>query len=134
MSHVEHLPTPEGVASAQAKGYTHVVAGSGRLVAVSGLVALDESGELVGRDDPTAQAEQIFENVSRCLAAAGATFDDVIKLTYFLTDMRSLPQVMQVRNRFIPGEAKPASTAVQVVRLASPDLLLEIEALAIVAD
>jgi enamine deaminase RidA (YjgF/YER057c/UK114 family) len=103
-------------------------------VAVSGQVALDESGELVGRDDPTAQAEQTFENLRRCLAAAGASFDDVVKLTYFLTDMRSLPQVMQVRNRFIPSEAKPASTAVQVVGLAAPDFLLEIEALAVVAD
>jgi reactive intermediate/imine deaminase len=124
---------PEGVAPPLGAGYSHAVAASGRLVAVSGQVALDESGELVGRGDPAGQAVQVFENIGRCLAAAGATFDDVIKLTYFLTDMRWLGEVRQVRDRFIRGE-KPASTAVQVEALASPDFLLEIEALAVVAD
>ena len=134
MSRLEHITTPDGVAPALAGGYSHVVSASGRFVVISGQVAFDESGEIVGRGDPTAQAAQVFENLGRCLAAAGATFADVVKLTYFVTDMRWLPQIREIRDRYIPSEAKPASTAVQIVALAVPDLLLEVEALAVVAD
>lgn len=134
MSAVRHVVAPDGVAPALGRGYSHVVSAVGRLVAVSGQVAFDESGELVGRDDPAQQAEQVFENVRRCLAVEGATFDDVVKLTYYLTDIRSLPEIRVVRDRFIPGDEKPASTAVQVVALALPELLVEIDAFAVVAS
>ncbi|MCZ9342685.1 RidA family protein, partial [Streptomyces sp. TRM76130] len=67
--------------------YSHVVTAAGRLVAVSGQLPLDEDGRIVGEGDPAAQARQVFENLRRCLAAAGAGFDDVVKLTYFVTDM-----------------------------------------------
>ncbi|GAA3882177.1 hypothetical protein GCM10023084_38900 [Streptomyces lacrimifluminis] len=79
MSELTRIPAPDGVAPAAA--YTHVVMGSGRFVAISGQLALDEAGEVVGRSDPAAQARQVFENLHRCLAAAGATFDEVVKLT-----------------------------------------------------
>jgi enamine deaminase RidA (YjgF/YER057c/UK114 family) len=109
------------------------VTGTGRLVAISGQVAFDASGQVIGAGDPSAQARQVFENLRRCLAAAGATFGDVIKFTYFVTDMAYLPAVRAVRDEFLAGAQPPASTAVQVVALAWPELLLEIEALALVA-
>ena len=124
-----HIPAPEGVAPG--RGYTHVVTGTGRLVAISGQVAFDEHGEVVGVGDPVAQARQVFENLRRCLAAAGATFDDVIKLTYFVTDVAHMPAIRTVRDEFLGTGPLPASTAVQVAALVFPDLLLEIEALAL---
>jgi len=126
---VEHI-APPGVAPAN--GYTHVVVGSGRLISISGQVAFDESGQLVGRDDPEAQARQVFENLRRCLAAAGATFTDVVKLTYFVTDIASLNAVRRVRDTFVDTSRPPASSAVQVAGLILPDLLLEVEALALI--
>jgi enamine deaminase RidA (YjgF/YER057c/UK114 family) len=127
-----HIPAPDGVVPGT--GYTHVVTGSGRLVAVSGQVALDESGEVVGAGDPAAQARQVFENLRRCLAAAGGTFADVIKLTYFLTDVAHLPAVRAARDEFIDPALLPASTAVQVAALFRPELLLEVEALALMGQ
>ena len=124
-----HIPAPEGVAPG--RGYTHVVSGSGRLAAISGQVAFDESGQIVGQGDAEAQARQVFENLRRCLAAAGATFDDVIKLTYFVTDAAYMPSIRTVRDEFLGTGPLPASTAVQVAALVVPDLLLEIEALAL---
>lgn len=133
MSELEHVVAPIGVAPAMGRGYSHVVSATGRLVAVSGQVAFDEAGEVVGLGDAAQQAEQAFENVRRCLAAAGATFEDVIKLTYYFTDVRCLGEIRIVRDRLMPGPEKPASTAVQVVGLALPELLLEIDAFAVVA-
>jgi enamine deaminase RidA (YjgF/YER057c/UK114 family) len=129
---IRHIPAPDGVAPG--RGYTHVVTGSGRVVAVSGQVALDDRGEVVGPGDPAAQARQVFENLRRCLAAAGAGFGDVIKLTYFVTDVADLPAIRTVRDELLGTDRLPASTAVQVVALVSPELLLEVEALALVAE
>ncbi|MFE2378908.1 RidA family protein [Streptomyces sp. NPDC059398] len=129
-SHLTHIAAPEGVAPG--KGYTHVVTGSGRLVALSGQVALDSRGEVVGADDPAAQARQVFENLRRCLTAAGATFDDVIKFTFYVTDVAHLSAVRSVRDEYIDATRQPACTAVQVVALFRPELVLEIEALALV--
>jgi enamine deaminase RidA (YjgF/YER057c/UK114 family) len=127
---IEHLGTPAGLAPAN--GYSHVLAGAGRLVVVSGQVAFDETGAVVGVGDPLAQAEQVFANIGHALAAAGATFGDVVKFGVFTTDIAFLPAVRQVRDRHVDLARPPASTAVQVVALAWPELLLEIEALAIV--
>jgi enamine deaminase RidA (YjgF/YER057c/UK114 family) len=127
-----HIAAPDGVAPGT--GYTHVVMGSGRLVAVSGQVALDAGGEVVGEGNPAAQARQVFENLRRCLAAAGATFDDVVKLTYFVTDVGHLPAVRSARDAYIDTARPPASTAVQVAALFRPELVLEVEAFAIVRD
>ncbi|MFI8929932.1 RidA family protein [Streptomyces sp. NPDC053474] len=132
MSRLTHIHAPDGVAPATA--YTHVVTGTGRLVAVSGQLALDERGELVGAGDPAAQAMRVFENLRRCLAAAGATFDDVIKLTYFVTDMAHMSAVRAARDAHLDPARLPASSAMQVAALISPEFLMEIEALAIVPD
>ncbi|WP_235989740.1 RidA family protein [Streptomyces ureilyticus] len=126
------IPAPDGVAPASS--YAHVVMGRGRFVAISGQVALDENGKLVGENDPEAQARQTFENLRRCLSAAGATFDDVIKLTYYVTDMAHMPAVRAARDAHIPSDHLPASTAVQVVGLVRPELLMEIEAYAILPE
>jgi enamine deaminase RidA (YjgF/YER057c/UK114 family) len=127
-----HIAAPEDVAPGA--GYTQVITGSGRLVAVSGQVALDEHGEVVGNGDPEAQARQVFENLRRCLAAGGATFDDVIKLTYYVTDVAYMPAIRAARAEFTGTDNLPASTAVQVVALVRPELLLEIEAFALTGD
>jgi enamine deaminase RidA (YjgF/YER057c/UK114 family) len=131
MSDLTRIPAPDGVA--RAAQYTHVVAATGRFVAVSGQLPLDEDGRLVGEGDPAAQARQVFENLRRCLAAAGATFDDVVKLTYFVTDMAHLPAVRAARAAHIPDDRLPAASAVQVAALVGPQFLMEIEALAVVA-
>lgn len=132
MSRLTHISAPEGVAPATA--YTHVVMGTGRLVAISGQLALDEDGDLVGEGDASAQARQVFENLRRCLAAAGATFDDVVKLTYFVTDMAHMPAVRAARDTFLDPERLPAASAVQVASLVDPAFLMEIEAFAVVAE
>lgn len=132
MSRLTHISAPEGVAPATA--YTHVVMGSGRFVAISGQLPLDEDGKPVGEGDAAAQARQVFENLRRCLAAAGATFDDVVKLTYFVTDMAHMPAVRSARDAFLAPERLPASSAVQVVSLVRPEFLMEIEAFAVVPE
>ncbi|WP_372352511.1 RidA family protein [Streptomyces sp. KL116D] len=129
-THLTHIPAPDGVAPATA--YTHVVMGTGRLIAVSGQLALDEKGALVGRGDPYAQARQVFENLRRCLASAGAGFDDVVKLTYYVTDMAWMPAVRTVRDEFLDPARLPAASAVQVAALVGPEFLMEIEAFAVV--
>ncbi|WTW96045.1 RidA family protein [Streptomycetaceae bacterium NBC_01309] len=127
-----HITAPEGVAPGT--GYTHVVVGSGRLAAVSGQVAFDENGKLVGRGDPEAQTRQVFENLRRCLAAVGATFDNVVKFTYFLTDFDHIGVVRTVRDEHVDTERPPASSAVQVVRLFHPELVIEVEALVLLPE
>ncbi|MEU5924504.1 RidA family protein [Streptomyces antimycoticus] len=114
--------------------YSHVVKGTGHFVAVSGQLALDEAGGIVGEGDPAAQARQVFENLRRCLGAAGATFDDVIKLTYFVTDMAHMPAIREARALHLPDDRLLAASAVQVVSLVRPEFLMEVEALAVVAE
>ncbi|MGW4660722.1 RidA family protein [Streptomyces sp. NPDC004279] len=130
MSEPTRIPAPDGVAPATA--YTHVVMGTGRFVAISGQLALDEDGRLVGAGDPAAQARQVFENLRRCLAAAGATFDHVVKLTFFVTDMAHMPAIRAARAEHIPDDRLPAASAVQVAALVRPEFLMEIEASAVV--
>lgn len=103
-----HNP-PDGVTPAQ--GYSHVVMGEGRLVVISGQVALDEKGNVVGEGDPAAQARQVFENLKRCLAAGEATFADVAKLTFYVTDigfpLLSGPRGTHMSTRSTPRPPQP---------------------------
>ncbi|MEV5098893.1 RidA family protein [Streptomyces rochei] len=131
MSELTRIPAPEGVAPAAQ--YTHVVLGTGTFVAVSGQLALDEDGKVVGEGDAEAQARQVFENLRRCLAAAGANFDDVVKLTFFVTDMAHMSAIRAARAEHIPDDRLPAASAVQVAALVRPEFLMEIEALAVVS-
>ncbi|HEX9231483.1 MAG TPA: RidA family protein [Jatrophihabitantaceae bacterium] len=125
---IDHI-TPSDVAPGF--GYTHVVAATGRLIVISGQVALDQTGQLVGPGDPEAQARQVFENLRRCLAAADATFADVVKFTVYVTDLATMTAVRAVRDEYVDTTRPPASSAVQVAGLVLPELLLEIDALAV---
>ena len=132
MTALRHVAAPAGVAPG--RGYSQVVTGRGRLVVVSGQVAQNVNGELVGPGDPAAQARQVFENLGRCLAEAGAGFDDVVKLTLFVLDVGDLPAVREARDAVIDTARPPASSAVQVSALFAPGYLLEVEAWALVDD
>jgi enamine deaminase RidA (YjgF/YER057c/UK114 family) len=116
-------------------GYSHVVeVTAGRPVYIAGQVALDRSGALVGPGDIAAQARQVFDNLGAALQAVGAGFDQLVKLTLYLVDLTQLPVVRQVRDRYVNTQQPPASTAVEVRRLVHPDLLLEVEAVAVIAS
>ncbi len=121
---------PAGIA--KPTGYTHVVETQpGRTVYISGQVAFDQAGNLVGEGDLQAQAVQVFENLKVALAAVGADFSHVVKVTYFLLDISQIALVREVRNRYFNPERPPASTAVEVRGLVRKELLLEIEAVAV---
>jgi enamine deaminase RidA (YjgF/YER057c/UK114 family) len=128
---IQHHREPDGMAPGN--GYSHAVMAAGRMVAIAGQVAMDDRGELVGAGDPRAQAERVFENLRLALAAAGATFADVVKFGVFTTDISILPVVREIRDRYVDTDRPPASTAVQVAALFRPDYVLEVEALAVVA-
>jgi enamine deaminase RidA (YjgF/YER057c/UK114 family) len=112
-------------------GYSHVAeVRGGKLVFVAGQVAFDSKGAVVGVGDYRAQAEQVFRNLQSALQSAGATFRDVVKLGFYVLDVAHLPEVREVRDRYIDREHPPTSTAVQVVRLVRPEFLLEVDAVA----
>ncbi|MEW4369217.1 RidA family protein [Paenibacillus kandeliae] len=113
-------------------GYTHVVeVRGGRTLYISGQVALNEQGQLIGKDNVIAQAEQVFRNIQLALQAVGATFEHVVKLTIFMTDITDLPRIRSIRDQYINAIQPPASSAVEVRRLVHEDWLLEIEAIAV---
>ncbi|MFE9099469.1 RidA family protein [Actinomadura geliboluensis] len=115
-------------------GYSHAVSADlpGRLVAVSGQIALDAAGNLVGPGDLEAQTRQVFANLEAALAAAGARWEHVVRLGYFLRDAGGVGVVRAVRAEFVPEGVAPAASLVEVSRLVRDDLLVEIEALAVV--
>ena len=113
--------------------YAHVVTAppGGRLVFCAGAVALDASGNVVGKGDIVAQTRQVMENLRLALEAAGATFTDVVKITNYVLDASEWPKVLPIRAECL-REPYPASTFVEVRALMYPDLLIEIEAVAVV--
>jgi 2-iminobutanoate/2-iminopropanoate deaminase len=111
--------------------YTDAVRVDGPLLFVSGVVPVDEAGRLVGGDDIVAQARQVFANMGAVLAAGGATFADVVKVTVFLTDVDDRARINAVRQEVF-GEARPASTLVQISALAIAGAKIEVEAIAVV--
>src|ERR1022692_2840406 len=127
---MQHYVRPDGLPPVS--GYSHAVAFTGRMVAVSGQVPADRDGRLVGPGDPAAQVRQGFENLTAALAAAGATMEHVVKLTVYLTDLADLDAFRQVRDEYISLDKPPASTLVQVSGLVNPAFRVEIEALAVI--
>lgn len=114
-------------------GYTHIAeVNSGRMVFISGQVALDVNGNIVGVGDFHEQAVQVFENLKAALESVGADFSHVVKFTYYIVEKNALPMVREVRNQYINVDTPPASTAVYVSELARADFLLEIEAVAVI--
>lgn len=125
---VEHvnpstLPKPSG--------YTHVISTQGgRTIYVSGQIALNAQGQLVGAGDFSAQTRQVFENVKAALEASGSSFADVVKVTVFVTDASKLLDYRKVRDDYV-GSQPPASSFVEVRALARPELMIEMEAVAV---
>jgi reactive intermediate/imine deaminase len=115
-------------------GYSHVVeAPAGSIVYISGQVPLDAEGRLVGEGDFAAQTRQVFENLTHALEAAEATWSDVVKLDYFLRDVGQIAAVRSIRDEYVDTVNPPASTLVEVSSLFSPDVLVEIQAIAVKA-
>ena len=113
-------------------GYTHlVVAPDGRTVYIAGQVAFDSAGKVVGGDDFTAQAEQVFRNLQHALESVGGSIGDLVKTTTFITDIKHLPALREVRSRHLAKGQPPANTLVAVSSLARPELLIEIEGVAV---
>lgn len=116
-------------------GFTHVVtATGGKAVYVSGQVSVNEKAEVVGKGDMRAQVERTFENLKVALAAAGATFKDVVKITYYVVDLKPehVPHIREVRKKYLDATNPPASTLVGVAALVVPDWMVEIEVVAVV--
>ena len=115
-------------------GYTHVVEvpDGGRTLYLSGQIALDAQGKLVGAGDFARQAEQVFANIDAALKAAGASFANVVKIDMYVTDMSQLAALRAARDKYVYTKHPPASTLVEVSRLARDGLLLEVEATAVV--
>lgn len=115
-------------------GYSQIVeVTAGRIIFIAGQTALDRDGNVVGRNDFAAQAEQVFQNLAIAIRAGGCTPADLVKLTVFLTDMDNLGRYREVRNRFFASVTPPAAPAVSLVevsKLYGPDFLIEIEAIA----
>jgi enamine deaminase RidA (YjgF/YER057c/UK114 family) len=119
------------------RGYTQVVetTGPGRTIYLSGQLGMTAAGAFAGAPgDFRAQATQCFENIKAALAECGAGFEHVVKITNFFVDMGHLPQFFEVRDRFVNTKVPPASTAIQIGRLAREGALFEIEAVAVVPD
>jgi enamine deaminase RidA (YjgF/YER057c/UK114 family) len=119
------------------RGYTHVVTASGgKLVFISGQVAFDVKGEMVGKGDLEAQATQAYANLQAALASVGATLADVVKMNTYVVNFKAadLPVIREVRAQFFPQENLPASTLVGVQALAIDGLLIEVEAIAAVRE
>lgn len=118
------LPKPAGP-------YVHVTTSPpGELVFVAGQIALDADGTVVGVGDVEAQTRQVMENLGVALAAVGATFGDVRKINSYLVDFDDYPKVAPIRAEYL-SEPYPASTMVEVSRLLFPELLIEVEAIAV---
>ena len=111
--------------------YNHVVvAEAQRLIFISGQLARNKAGEIVGHGDMRAQIKQVGENLREALEAAGCTLADLVKTTTFVTNIDEFFRHVDVRHDYL-GVALPASTTVEVRRLAHPDLLVETEAIAV---
>ena len=109
--------------------YTDAVEASGFLY-ISGMLPVNADGELVGTGDVVRQSEQVLDNVGAVLQAIGATFGDVVRVGVYVRDMADRELINTVRRRYF-GDARPASTLVEVSALANPDALVEIEAVAL---
>lgn len=126
-----HLQFVSPATLAPTAGYSHAVkVTGGQTIYLAGQVALDVSGDLVGRGDFQAQARQVFINIEAALAAVGADFSHVVKLNIYVLDRSHLPLLREVRDHYVNTQAPPVSTLVEVRSLARDDFLLEVEATA----
>jgi enamine deaminase RidA (YjgF/YER057c/UK114 family) len=118
-------------------GWTHVVSVTGgKTIYVSGQVSVNERGEVVGKGDLRAQTVQTFENIKHALAAAGATFRDVLKSNLYVVGLKPehVAMIREVRSRYFDATHPPASTLVGVAALVGADWLIEIEVVAVIPE
>lgn len=118
------------------RGYTHVVSiqGGGKTAFISGQIAVNPQGEMVGRNDLRRQAEQVYENLKVALASAGASLANVVKMNTYIVNFKPqehLSIIREVRSHYLPEQNPPASTLTGVQSLALDGLLIEIEAVAV---
>jgi enamine deaminase RidA (YjgF/YER057c/UK114 family) len=131
-----HVPIEERLTSvpgvAAGPGFAHAFTVSGRLAFISGQVALDESGQLVGAGDVQAQTRQALRNLHAIMRELGADWPDVVRFGWYVLDASQVQVVRDVRDEFIlpalGGRPNPASTLIQVAALAGPDFLIEVDA------
>ncbi len=126
----KEIITPAGLAKSLGI-YSHAVKAQGnQLLFISGTTARDKDGNIVGKGDIKAQTKQILENMKKVLDQVGATFDNIVKVTVFITDMGNFKEIHEVRAKYFKKDF-PASTLVQVSSLYTPDILIEMEAIAV---
>jgi len=113
-------------------GYSYAVKKTGTPVFIAGQVALDAQGRLVGEGDVAAQVEQVFQNLRTVVEACGGTMEDVVKITIYATDVSHRPAIAAARQRHFKDGQFPASTYLVISALAAPQILVEIEAVAMV--
>ncbi len=117
------------------KGYSHAAIidlGNCHMVLLSGQVPLDSKGNLVGIDDLAKQTEQVFLNIKNAITELGGTMDNLVKIGVFMVDVSQIQVFRDARNKFINTKNPPASTLVEVSKLFRDDVLIEIEATAII--
>jgi enamine deaminase RidA (YjgF/YER057c/UK114 family) len=117
------------------KGYSHIAKidlGNAWMLIISGQVSLDKDGNLVGKGDFTRQTEQVYENIMQIIKSTGGNKDHLVKTGIFILDNANMPILREVRNKYINLKNPPASTLVQVAKLYRDDLLIEIEATAVI--
>jgi enamine deaminase RidA (YjgF/YER057c/UK114 family) len=119
-------------ALAKPTGYSYAIKKSGTPVFISGQVALDAEGKLVGENDAAAQTEQVFKNLQAVVEGCGGTMGDIVKITIFVTDPSYRPAVAAARLKWFKEGEWPASTYLVVSALAVPTMLEEIEAVAVI--
>jgi enamine deaminase RidA (YjgF/YER057c/UK114 family) len=118
---------------ANSPAYSHAIIKEGTPVFISGQVAQDAAGKVVGEGDVEAQVEQVFKNLRTVVTACGGTMDDIVKLTVYALDRNSRPALGRARAKYWSAGEMPASTFVLVAGLAAPEFLVEVEAVAVIA-
>jgi enamine deaminase RidA (YjgF/YER057c/UK114 family) len=117
-------------------GYSHVAEVTpGKMIYISGQVALDASGNIVGHGDYRAQIQQVFRNLKTALESAGASFQNVVKLNYYIVDTVEASEFFayrEVRDQYLDTSNPPAATVIVISRLFRPEFLIEIEGIAVV--
>src|SRR5262245_21059100 len=134
MIEVERINPENTYESFKTRGYTQVVTavGAGKLIFISGQLPLDSNGAVVGAGDIEAQARAVFGNIEKSLDCAGAELRHIVKLTTYVTDiLKHPPLVRKVRAAVFGSQTPPASTMIEVPRFALPDILIEIDAVAV---
>ena len=132
MPNAKQIVPVEGMAKPKGVWSVATIANPGSLIFVSGLLAKDANGEIVGVGDISAQTEKVLENLKTALTAAGASLADVVRVDVYIRDMAHFPEIHAVRRRYFPQDP-PASTMVEVSRLTDERALIEITAIAVKA-